>query len=74
MLAENRHQRVEDRADPRTGEIQKRKLPPVRQLHGDDVVSADAEPGEADSDPVCQRGELPIGESADLARVATNGG
>ncbi len=36
--------------------------------------AADAKPGKPDGDPIGERGKLTIGESADLARVAFNGG
>ncbi len=74
VLAEDRHERIEDRPDARAGEIKQGKLPPVRQLHGDDVVAGNAELCKADGDPVGERRELPVGEAANLAGLALHGG
>jgi hypothetical protein len=66
-LPENMHQGVDDGADARAREIGQRELPPVRQLHGNDVVPANAEPRKANSNAVRHRRHLPMGEAPDLA-------
>ena len=58
-LAEDRHQRIGDRADAVAGEEQRRELPPVRQLERDHVALADAaleEPRRDLVDPLAELG------------------
>jgi hypothetical protein len=74
VFPEDRHGQIEDRANARTGKIERGEPPTVRKLHGDDVVAADAETGEADCDPVRHRGEFPVGESSSLPGFALDGG
>ncbi|MCY1556963.1 hypothetical protein D9M68_937660 [compost metagenome] len=55
-LAEDRHQRVEDRADTHAGQVQGGHLPPVGQLAGHHIgffhAEADEAGGHAGDDPV----------------------
>ena len=57
-LAEHGHERITDGTKLQAGEMQHGKFPPIRQLKGDDVAAANAEPGERE----CQH----VGETIDL--------
>src|SRR5262245_53009224 len=72
-LAENRHQWIENGPDARTGKIQQGEVPPVRQLHGHDVVAANAEPGQSDRNSVGKRLHLSIRKAPHLTRLDTDG-
>ena len=41
-LAEDRHQRVDNRANPECRERDHGELPPIRQLNGDDIAASEA--------------------------------
>src|SRR6516164_7672504 len=71
-LPEDRHQRVEHRTDPRASEIEQAELPPVRQLHGNDVIAANAESRQTDRDSIGKSSELPIGEATLVFCVQTD--
>ena len=69
-LAEDRHQRIGDRADAAAGVEQRRELPPVRQLESDHVAAADAALDEPRRDLVHALAELGVGEADLLAEHA----
>ena len=62
-LAENHHQRIRNRSDLQAGEMERREVPPVRQLKGDDVSLAYAAPRQPDSDLVGEAIEVPVGQT-----------
>ncbi len=43
VLAEDRHQGIDDRADPERRQCNHRELPPVRQLNRYDIACTDTE-------------------------------
>ena len=49
--------------------MQDRELPPVRQLKGDDVAFADAEPHEPGRDPIGETIEVAVGEANPIAAL-----
>jgi hypothetical protein len=73
-LAEDRHQRIEDGADPRAGEVGHREFPPVGQLGRNHVVAFDAEPRETDGEAIREPRQLAIGQSPGFALFDRNSG
>ena len=62
-LAENHHQRIRNRSELQAGEMERREVPPVRQLKGNDVSFAHAAPRQPDGDPVGEAIEIPVGQA-----------
>ena len=73
-LAEDMHQRIDDRTDARAGQVGQRELPPVGQLAGHDVVLAHAQAVQADGHPVRHLRQLAVAEALDLTGLGAIGG
>jgi hypothetical protein len=71
VFAEDRHQGIDDGADPEGGQRDDSEFPPIGQLHRDDVATADAEALQSGS---CARNEIAefgVGEAPRLAAIRT---
>ena len=68
-LAEDRHERVDDRPEPAAGQRDDNELPPVRQLDGDDVAPADAEAEQRAGSARDLVAELGIAETRGLGSI-----
>ena len=72
-VTEDRQDRVGDRADARTGEVQRRHVPPVRQLERDDVAGLHAQLEQTAGESVGSGEEVAIAEDIDGRRHASGG-
>jgi len=65
-FAEDRHQRIDDRADAERRKGDYREFPPIGQLHGNDVAAIDAEPLQRSGGARDEIAEFSVAEAAAL--------
>ena len=73
VFAEDRHQRIDDCADPEGRQRDHREFPPIGQLHGDDVTGADAKAPQGGGRACDEIAEFGIGEAPRLGAIGAVG-
>ena len=73
VFAKDRHQRIDDGAEPEGRQRDHREFPPIGQLHGDDVTGADAKAFQGGGRACDEIAEFGIGEAPRLGAIGAVG-